>query len=281
MIYILYNPHSGDRRTREKDSILQLEQQYNTQKIDITQISDYSEFCSPLTEDDTLILCGGDGTINQFVNRTKDVEIKADILYAPLGTGNDLARDLNKNVNDEPFSIKHVLKNLPTAVVQGKTYYFLNNVGFGIDGYCCEQGDIKKQKSTKPVDYTAIAIKGLLYDFKARNATITVDGKVSKYHRVWIACTLKGRYYGGGMLAAPNQDRFDENKTLSLVVIHKSRKLKTLIVFPKIFKGEHVKHTDMVDIQTGHEISVKFDRPTPLQIDGETFLDVTTYTAKA
>ena len=281
MIYILYNPQSGDRRTKEKDSLLQLEQQYNTKKIDITQISDYSEFFSPLSENDTLILCGGDGTINHFVNSTKDIEIKADILYAPLGTGNDLARDLNQSVNDEPFSIKHVLKDLPTATVEGKTYHFLNNVGFGIDGYCCEQGDIKKQKSTKPVDYTAIAIKGLLYDFKARNATITVDGKTTKYHRVWIACTLKGRYYGGGMLAAPNQDRFDENKTLSLVVIHKSRKLKTLIVFPKIFKGEHVKHTDMVDIQTGHEITVKFDRPTPLQIDGETFLNITEYSIKA
>ena len=254
---------------------------YNTQKIDITQISDYNEFLSPLTTDDTLILCGGDGTINQFVNRTKGIDIKADILYMPVGTGNDLARDLNKHENDEPFSIKRVLKDLPTAEVDGNTYHFLTNVGFGIDGYCCEQGDIKKQKSNKPVNYTAIAIKGLLYDFKARNATVTVDGKTTEYHRVWIACTLKGRYYGGGMLAAPSQDRFDDSKTLSLVVIHKSRKLKTLIVFPKIFKGEHIKHTDIVDVQTGHEICVKFDRPTPLQIDGETFLNITEYKVKA
>ena len=33
----------------------------------------------------------------------------------------------------------------------------------------------------------------------------------------------------------------------------------------------------MVDVLTGHHIRVEFDRPTPLQIDGETIPDVTFY----
>lgn len=33
----------------------------------------------------------------------------------------------------------------------------------------------------------------------------------------------------------------------------------------------------MVDVIKGEHITVEFDRPTPLQIDGETFLDVTRY----
>ena len=56
-----------------------------------------------------------------------------------------------------------------------------------------------------------------------------------------------------------------------------SGKLKTLMVFPSIFKGEHVKHTEMCKVLTGHEITVKFDQPTALQIDGETVLGVTEY----
>ncbi|HEY8421918.1 MAG TPA: hypothetical protein VIL05_09300 [Thermoclostridium sp.] len=35
----------------------------------------------------------------------------------------------------------------------------------------------------------------------------------------------------------------------------------------------------MVDIFTGHEITVEFDRPAALQIDGETVSKVTSYTA--
>jgi diacylglycerol kinase family enzyme len=63
--------------------------------------------------------------------------------------------------------------------------------------------------------------------------------------------------------------------------MHKKSKLKTLMVFPSIFKGEHVKHTEMVEVLTGHRIHVEFDQPTALQIDGETVLGVTEYTAEA
>ena len=62
---------------------------------------------------------------------------------------------------------------------------------------------------------------------------------------------------------------------------HCPSKLKALAVFPSIFKGEHVKKTGIVEILTGQNIHVEFDRPTPLQIDGETVPDVTSYRALA
>ena len=53
------------------------------------------------------------------------------------------------------------------------------------------------------------------------------------------------------------------------------------MVFPSIFKGEHVKHKELVWLMRGHHITVEFDRPTALQIDGETVLGVTTYSVTA
>ena len=58
-------------------------------------------------------------------------------------------------------------------------------------------------------------------------------------------------------------------------------RIRTLAAFPSIFKGEHIKHKKLVTIITGKDIKVEFDSPRPLQIDGETVLDVTEYTAKA
>ena len=49
------------------------------------------------------------------------------------------------------------------------------------------------------------------------------------------------------------------------------------MIFPSIFKGEHIKHQRVVHVLTGHTITVEFDRPTALQIDGETILGVTKY----
>ena len=279
--YILYNPIAGNG-TAEND-VKQLETLYDGDIFfdDITKIPSLSEFIAPLSESDKVIICGGDGTLNRFVNDTVDTQLKCDILYYALGSGNDFMNDIEKKRGDEPFSIKEYITNLPTVEVNGKTHKFVNNVGFGIDGYCCEVGDSLKKTDKKKINYTSIAIKGLLFHYKPTSATVVVDGKEYKYKKVWIAPTMNGRFYGGGMMPAPKQNRNDPEGTLSLMVLHGINKFKVLAIFPSIFKGEHVKHTECVAIHTGKDISVTFDSPTPLQIDGETIVGVTSYHATA
>ena len=80
-------------------------------------------------------------------------------------------------------------------------------------------------------------------------------------------------------MPTPDQDRLSKDGKLSLLVFHGSGKLKTLMVFPSIFKGEHVKDTKITKIITGYDITVEFDRPTALQIDGETVSGVSKYRA--
>lgn len=280
--YILYNPKAGNGSAKE--AALKLAEKLNctdVDYIDVTTNIDYTTFAPTLNEDDVLVVMGGDGTLNHFVNATKDVDIKQEVLYYSGGTGNDFLRDIDKEVGCDPFSIKKYIERLPTVTINGNTYRFLNNVGFGIDGYCCEVGDKLKAAEVKNINYTSIAIKGLLFHYKPTNATITVDGVEYKYKKVWLAPTMNGRFYGGGMMAAPEQDRLNPEGTLSVMLFYGKGRLSTLMAFPSIFKGEHVKKTKMVAIHTGKEITVTFDNPAPVQIDGETILGVTTYTAYA
>lgn len=280
--YILFNPVAGKGNAADEANALSVV--YSGHEIEIhniTEIKSWSEFFSAVTSEDAVVLCGGDGTLNRFINDTDGLDIPCDILYYANGSGNDFLHDVGKEPGCKPFKINDYIKDLPFVEVNGKKYRFLNNVGFGIDGYCCEVGDKQKQTSKKKVNYTAIAIKGLLFHYKTTNATVVVDGKEFKYNKVWMAPTMKGRFYGGGMMPTPKQDRADSSGMLSLLVLHDSGKLKTLMVFPSIFKGEHVKHTKIFDIHTGKDISVTFDRPTSIQIDGETILGVTSYRAVA
>lgn len=275
--YIIYNPLSGDGTCFENVQNLEVFIDDDIKYIDITRINDFSVFLNGLEQDDYLIIAGGDGTLNRFVNDTAGITIPQDVLYFPTGTGNDFACDLRKSPYTNPFLINQYISHLPVVEVKGKTYRFINAVGFGIDGYCCQVGDELRKLSDKKVNYTAIAVKGLLRHFHPRNAKVTVDGSEHTYQKVWIAPTLNGRYYGGGMMAAPEQDRLSKEGTLSLMIFHGAGRLKTLCVFPSIFKGTHVKHIKQVAIMTGHEIKVEFDEPTPLQVDGETILNVTSY----
>lgn len=272
MKYYLYNSLSNNGIKPEFLEIV--ERLENTEIKEIIDL-DYQEFLKNLKEEDELVIVGGDGTLNYFVNEIKNLEINNKIYYRASGTGNDFMHDIEK-IDGEEILINQYVHNLPTVYVKDVERKFLNGVGYGIDGYCCEVADeIKKKTPNKKINYTGIAIKGLLFHFKSATATITVDGREYVHENVWIAPTMKGRFYGGGMMVAPNQDRLSGE--VSVVVYHAKSRLKALMSFPSIFKGEHIKKEKMVSIYTGKEITVKFDRSCALQIDGETVLDVTEY----
>ena len=273
--YVVYNPLAGNGQAQADARLLQVILNEELEYYDITRITNYEAFIGGMAQEDYLVIVGGDGTLNRFVNDTDGMEITQEIVYYPIGTGNDFAKDMGMGENPGP--ITEYLKELPIVEVQGKRYRFINGVGFGIDGYCCQVGDELRKIPGKKVNYTGIAIKGLLFHFAPRNATVTVDGKEYAYKKVWIAPTMHGRYYGGGMIPTPLQDR--NSGKLSLMLFHGAGRLRTLCAFPGIFKGTHVKHKNMVAVHTGNEITVEFDRPTPLQIDGETVLNVTSYSA--
>lgn len=277
MNYILYNPKSKNGKAQEiLDNMIE-SYQNEIKKINILEIDDYPKLFSQISIDDEITIIGGDGTLNHFVNDTKGLIIPCCVYYQGAGTGNDFLKDINHNSEDGKIDITKYLKDLPRVIVNDKEYLFINGIGFGIDGYCCEEGDRLQAKSDKPLNYTSIAIKGLLFHYKAPNAKIIIDGVEKHYKRVWIAATMKGSYYGGGMMVAPNQDRLNEDKSVTLVVMYKSGKIKTLTVFPSIFKGKHIQHKEMVDVIQGHHVIVEFDHPTALQVDGETIKNVTKY----
>ncbi len=279
--YILYNPLAGNGVAKEAAEGLAATSSTEAILSHVTEITDYAAFLAGINSEDTLTVCGGDGTLNRFVNDTAELAIPCEVYYLAVGSGNDFLRDIGKTPDGIPVSITKYIQNLPVTVVKGKTYRFINNVGYGIDGYCCEVGDARKAKSVKAVNYTSIAIKGLLFHYKPKNAVVTVDGKEYRFKKVWLAPTMKGRFYGGGMMATPEQDRTAPDGKLSVLVFHDSGRLHTLMVFPSIFKGQHVKHKKIVTVLTGYDVKVSFDAPAAVQIDGETVPDVTEYTASA
>ncbi len=276
---ILYNPLSstgnGEDRAHKLDQILK---GYSVEYRSLLDIPDKRAFLRELDPDVIPVITGGDGTLSFFVNELGGENPTRDIYYFPAGTGNDFLNDLNKTGDTEPFLLNPYITDLPVIRFNGEAHTFINGVGYGIDGYVCEEGDRIRKKTGKPINYTATAIKGLLYAYKRTKATVTVDGETMEFENVWMTPTMLGRFFGGGMMCAPGQDRLNPDGTVSLMVMRCKSKLSTLCLFPTIFKGTHVKATKIVSVYKGHNIHVKFDRPTALQIDGEVFSGVGEYT---
>lgn len=279
MIYVMYNPLAGNRTCEESSKgVGEIFASDEKQYIDLLSIEDLGEFFKKLGSDDQVVICGGDGTLNYMINHLDTSSLEQDIFYFPAGSGNDFYNDVDGKGTNGVFRINKYLRCIPTVTINGKTSYFINGIGYGIDGYCCEEGDKERIKNPgRKVNYTKIALKGLAYDFKRVNAKVTIDGVTRDYKDVWMVPSMNGRFYGGGMMCAPNQDRMNEDGLVSVMIIHSRSRIALLFAFLSIFKGKHVKYKSLVTEIMGSDVCVEFDRPTALQIDGETVSNVTKY----
>ena len=266
MKYYLYNPLANNGIKKNLPEV---------ELIDATTV-DYPAFFSSLGSEDEVVLIGGDGTINYLINHVDTSALKCKVYIFGNGSGNDFLNDRNEKSGQE-FLLDPYIRHLPSVRVNGREYRFINNMGLGIDGYVCFEAEKLRNNPNRRINYTNIALKGLLYDFKPYHVWLEVDGKAYEYDDVWLAPAMMGRFYGGGMMAAPGQDR-TSGKLTSVIGTCRSR-LKLLTIFPKIFEGKHVEHTDVIKIHTGNQIHVRFSRPCPAMIDGEVIPDVTEYWA--
>ncbi len=280
MTYLLFNPMANNSKGEQDARQWAADNGVECGFKSLLDISDMKAFFDGLKEDDEVILTGGDGTMNRFANDVYGYEFKNPVYYVKCGSGNDFYRDNEKYAENGRIDLRPFLKNLPLVTVKGIQRRFVNGIGYGIDGETCRIGDIQRATSDKPVNYSNIAIKLLLGSYKLKKATVEVDGRVSKFENVWMASTMKGRFYGGGMMVAPAQDRFNEDGTVSVVTLYKKNRLVTLMRFPSLNKGEHVLKKDWVTVQTGKKVTVSFDQPCALQIDGDVIEDVLTYTVE-
>lgn len=276
MNYLAYNKLAGQvNEEKIKEIVKKYEDKFPNMELIDEEITPLEKLNESLNDDDNILLIGGDGTVNFLANVWQKNNMKGNWYIYSAGTGNDFLTDIE--ANDGFAKLNEYMNNLPTVTANGITKYFVNNVGFGVDGDVCVIADEKKLKGKK-IDYTKITIGLLLFKFKKRQCKVVVDGKAYEFKRAFIAATMNGRFYGGGMKSAPNQDRKGDKVTV--VVMTGMSRIKTLLRFTKIFTGEHIKYTKQVHIFEGKEIEVSFNKPCGLQYDGEVIQNVSTYRVK-
>ncbi len=276
---ILYNPNSGGGKglsiAKEIEALMG---SHHYVYQDMTAICNYAEFLSNLPIGTDIILTGGDGTLNSFINKADCDSLKQKLYFYASGSGNDFARDIKYKKRTKPICINEYVKNLPTAVINGKSYKFINCVGSGMDGYCCAEVERLRALNKRRANYTFVAVKALLYAYKPTDAYVTVDGRDYAFKHTWLLPTMNGRFFGGGFMPAPKQDRLNPDRKLTLVAMHSNNFFKIAVAFLLLMNGKHTKMTGMIDFIKGSEISVKLSSPAPLEIDGETIDNIKEYT---
>lgn len=109
---VIYNPKSGLRKNRELETIeFYLKREKLEYEIHETTIDEGPyEILSKVNKDriETIIACGGDGTVSQTIHGIHIFKIDCSLLILPLGTTNEIAQNLGLKED----SIENVLARL-------------------------------------------------------------------------------------------------------------------------------------------------------------------------
>ncbi len=280
--YVLYNPLAGNGNG-EKEA-LKLKDIMSGDELEFRNILDIKDYGGFFAEvgNAPIIIAGGDGTLNKFVNLVDRINYENEIYYYPTGCCNDFIREVGMPENGKPALVTKYLKDLPILSVNGQLYRFLNGVGFGADSEGYAKGLKKREKSGKTPNFKALE-KNAILTYKPQNIKVTIEGFSYEYKKVWYAPTVFGRYYGGGLSPAMMQDRMNPTHSMALTIVYGGGRLKTFNQLGKIFKGRHEsdKVKKLIQSCDGRKLIVEFSKPVTLQYDGEIIPNVTKYAVRA
>ncbi len=266
MYYILYNPSSMDGQSDKKinklyKTLSKIDECYKQNLLEI--VGKEVIFLNSLVDDDLVYLCGGDGTLNRFMNAIGENEFKCKLLFYSCGSGNDFKRDFKK---DKFVDLDPIRKHISKCYINGnEKYYFVNGIGVGLDAVVCRSKNQQSFTGAKK-SYFGITLSSFK-KFRPYSMDLVIDGEEMHYDNVWMVICNNGKYIGGGMKVCPDAVRDDG--VFDVIIIHSLPKWLIVTLFPLIYLGLH-RHIKGVEYIKCSSLKAVPDGCTILQMDGET-----------
>src|SRR5436190_10540558 len=200
-----------------------------------------------------IIACGGDGTINEIANGILRSGEDVELGVLPSGTGGDFRRTLGMPLTSRDAAA--ALRDGETRTVDvgkvsfldlhGKTVerYFLNVSSFGLAASI-----IKRVKSSGVFDWLPVeSVRGRA-NFAASTlrevvgmepvlVRVNIDGRDEETLQTINFCIANARYFGGGMMIAP--DARINDGLLDVINIGDIKTAKILLNAYTLYRGTH------------------------------------------
>lgn len=256
----------------------------------------------------TLVVIGGDGTINEVINGLTDLR-NLTFGCIPTGSGNDFVRGLK--LEKDPMKalqiVLHPHKIAPVNIgmVQyvrdpqstcpgrdsscaghwtlhcARSFYAVS-AGIGFDAAVCNsvlKSKIKKILNLFHSGKLVYMINALwhLFTMKRQPLTITIDGgNPHTYQNCYFAAAMNLPYEGGGFKFCPQADPGDD--FIDLFMAHGISRPRALTLLPLALAGRHVGARG-VEIIRCKKAEIKSPEPMCVHTDGEIpgFYDTVTF----
>src|SRR4051794_816446 len=220
-----------------------------------------------------LIVVGGDGTVYEVVN---GVAGRADVELAvvPRGTGRDFVRT---------YGIPHRLDAALRTAREGRVQeidpgrarfrpghgepaeaYFANIASAGMSGAIAKRANEARKPLGGKISYFWATLAVFA---RWRTSEITGRGdKESRKARMHDVVAANGRYFGGGMMIAPEAE--PDDGVFDVLLIGNLTKRDLLLTLPKTYRGKHLPHPK-AELLRGSTVEIDASGPLPIELDGE------------
>lgn len=225
----------------------------------------------------TIIVLGGDGTVNEVVNGICWLD-KVTFGYIPIGSSNDFARGL-KLEKDPERALEAILS--PSRVIRmdigvlkrnGRSTRFLVSAGMGFDAAVCHEVCVSRWKvllnriGLGKLSYAVVALHRLLADRPTRVVVTKPDGQKQVFEKAWFAAFMNLPCEGGGFRFCPEASAQDG--MLDIMVAWGMSRGRILCLLPLAFAGLHTRFQGISIVRCA-EAEIEAGKPMPLHTDGE------------
>ncbi len=281
MLDLIVNPMA--RRGRGLADLKKAKDVFNKLGVEYVQhVSEYHKHSVILAYNlvtegaDTIVACGGDGTISEILNGYMSAKIemeklgkscKTKLALLPCGTGNDFMRSAKLDLDIEKAA-KVVAFGAPQPidVIEIDGYYEITFACKGIDVDVVNMVNKGKRKTENSYlkNILKCLFKGINYDFE-----IKYDDNTLSFKGIFAA-VLNGGKLASGMEFSPNA-KIDDG-LMDLVLVKKASFFKTLKTLVAVMKGKVLEREDVFIYQC-KTAQIK-NSQSQIDIDGELIDDV-------
>jgi diacylglycerol kinase (ATP) len=252
-----------------KRFFIQHAQEYN---IEITKYPGHATeiACQYASKDKTRVYSvGGDGTFYEIVNgiiKSGNVN-NCNLAIIPSGSGNDFFKSIPVDVPTKDLLYHTVYgetEPIDLAVVNGR--YFANIASFGFDAEVVY--NVQKIKKIPLIPAHLCYYAGIITTMCRYNnlhMKVSIDNQTIDAKFLLLAIA-NGKYYGGGILPAP--EAVLDDGLFDVCLIHEKNFFEIVTTLPKYIKGQH-RGLPGVGFYKAKEVKVTCDKEVALNIDGE------------
>ena len=273
---LIYNPTSGRKRDEREKAVLQARDALTptVKDVQLARTSSQGHATSlaqqAITDGcDLVVVCGGDGTINEAIRGMAGSDVP--LLTLPAGTANVLAEEVSFPV--DPRKVAAALPSLvPTKVPLGRVAHgggqasrvFLLMCGIGVDANIVYNLDTKLKEYLGQGAYWLGTLEQLQKK-RFQRFDVRIDGET---HESTFALISKSRRYAGKLVIAPDAHILAEH--FQVVLFHGETPLRYVGYLAQAatqtldqFEDVTFHHTDRVEISAPAEGDVH------IEVDGE------------